>query len=129
MEVLLFSLADEKFCIPLTFVEAIEHTARITPVPKAKKYIVGLVNIRGNIIPVVDMAVHLGLNKMTALNKFILIKNKKHLIAFIADDVDDVINIDDNNIEKVTMDNSKFSLVNHQNVVATLIGQDELDKI
>lgn len=129
MEVLLFSLSDEKFCIPLTFVEAIEHTAQITVVPKSQKYIAGLVNIRGNIIPVVDMAKLLNLDKQIQMNKFILINNQKQSIAILADDVDDVINIDEKDIDRIVTEDSKFSLVKYQNIVATLISQYELNKI
>lgn len=129
MEVLLFSLSDEKFCIPLKFVEAIEHTGQITVVPKARKYISGLVNIRGNIIPVVDMSKFLNLDKKIQMNKFILINNQKQSIAIIADDVDDVISIDEKDIENIMVEESNFSLVKYQNIVATLISQYELNKI
>jgi len=129
MEVLLFSLSDEKFCIPLSFVEAIEHTAQITVIPRAKEYVTGVVNIRGSIIPVVDMAKLLKLDKQTHMNKLILININKQSIAIIADDVDDVINISENDIENIVMGDSKFSLVSYQDIVATLISEHELNKI
>lgn len=129
MEILLFSLSDEKFCIPLTFVESIEHIAQITVVPKSKKYVVGLVNIRGKIIPVIDMAKLLNLDKKVQMNKFILVNSEKQSMAIIADDVDDVINIEEKDVESIAVGLEEVSLVKYQKIVATLISEYELNKI
>lgn len=125
----MFSLADEKFCIPLSFVEAIEHAASVTPVPKARYHIAGLVNMRGNIIAVVDMAKLLKLDKAVSMNKFILINDHKQSTAIIADDVDDVVDVQEGDIENVAMDGEKISIVKYQDIIATLITEKELSQI
>ncbi len=58
---LTFFLADEEYAIGIQRVkEIIEYTA-ITKVPKVPAWIRGVINLRGNVVPVVDLAVRFGL--------------------------------------------------------------------
>lgn len=129
MEVLMCTLANEKYCIPLVLVEAVEHMTKITAVPKSKKHIIGVVNIRGKIIPVLDMLKLLGFDKDIMMNKLILIHSNNNLIAILADDVDDVVTINQDDVERITLNDANLSIVKYQNNIATLITQEQIDKI
>lgn len=129
MEILLFKLAEETFGIPVEYVEAIEHMIPVTHVPKAKQYVEGLVNIRGNIMPAIDISNYLNLNSASSKNILILINNKKQSMALIVDEVNDVIKVDDECIVNIQSQNEKLSVFDYQNMLVTYIGKEELDKI
>jgi purine-binding chemotaxis protein CheW len=129
MEVLLFKLSDETFALPLQYVEAIEHISQLTVVPKTKPYIDGLVNIRGSIIPIVDLAKLLKLNAFTLKDKLVLIRYKDQPIALVVSDVDDVINIEDNEIEIINSKHERFSVLNYNNMIVTYISEEILSRI
>lgn len=121
MEILTFRIAEEPFGISIGCVEAIEHITTITYVPKAKEHIAGLINIRGNIVPAIDMSKLLKLNKELARNKLILIRNNEQLIALMVDDVDDVIDISEENVKVISTDTGDFSIINYKDMVITYI--------
>lgn len=129
MEILLFKLAEETFGIPVEYVEAIEHMIPVTHVPKAKQYVEGLVNIRGNIMPAIDISNYLNLNAASSKNILILINNKKQSMALIVDEVDDVIKVDEECIENIQSQNEKLSVFDYQNILVTYISKEELNKI
>lgn len=129
MEILLFKLAEETFGIPVEYVEAIEHMIPVTYVPKAKQYVEGLVNIRGNIMPAIDISNYLNLNAASSKNILILINNKKQSMALIVDEVDDVVRVDDECIKNIQSENEKLSVFDYQNILVTYIGKEELNKI
>lgn len=60
MQILTFKLAGEIFGIEIGYVREIDRNVRYTPVPSSQDYIVGLCNIRGQIITLFDMAAILG---------------------------------------------------------------------
>lgn len=129
MEILTFRLSDGIFGISIECVEAIEHIAPITYIPKAREHIRGLMNIRGNIIPVVDMTKLLKLNKESAKNKLILIRHNNQQIALLVDDVDDVINVNEDNIKTISIDKEKLSIIDYQNITITFIDEEQLNLI
>lgn len=50
-----FALDDLRFALPLASVERVVHTVAITPLPKAPDVILGVINIQGRVVPVVDI--------------------------------------------------------------------------
>jgi purine-binding chemotaxis protein CheW len=59
--VLVFRLGDEEYAVELRLLEAVQRTAGLTPVPCTPPYIAGILNVRGEIVTVLDLAAALGL--------------------------------------------------------------------
>jgi purine-binding chemotaxis protein CheW len=129
MEILLFNLAEQTFGIPVEYVEAIEHMLPITHVPKAKQYVEGLVNIRGNIMPAIDISKLLNLKVALTRDTLILINNNNQSMALIVDEVDDVIKVNDECIKIILSENEKHSVFDYQDILVTYISKEELNKI
>lgn len=129
MEILVFSLADAPYGISIGRVEAIEHSTQLTFVPKSKEYVAGLINIRGGIVPAVDMTKFLKLNQEIKKEKLILIRNDDQPIALMVEEVDDVIEIDDADIELISAESGDISIINYKGQVITYIGDRILNKI
>lgn len=129
MEILTFRLAEEPFGISIGCVEAIEHFAPVTYVPKAKEHIAGLINIRGKIVPAIDMSKLLKLSKELVWSKLILIRHNEQPFALMVDDVDDVININEESITIVSTSSEDLSIINYQDMVITYIAGSQLNLI
>lgn len=97
---LTFWTDGELFGIPISDVVQIISMQEITPLPDFPEYAKGVINLRGNIIPVIDMRIRLK-KPETEYNEStcIIVTNiKDTYIGFIVDTVDEVVDIDDDNI-------------------------------
>ncbi|HXV66702.1 MAG TPA: chemotaxis protein CheW [Nitrosopumilaceae archaeon] len=98
----------ENYAVPIEQVREIRDFLEITTVPKSKQYVKGIMNLRGLIIPVIDIKKRLGFGEADIQNK----KNYKIIIAdvrdsiygLIVDKVEQVLNIPINDIEPVPAD-------------------------
>ena len=64
LEIVSFHLGEQEFCIDIMAIREIRGWAPVTPMPHTPPYVLGLINLRGAVIPVIDMACRLGM-KMT----------------------------------------------------------------
>jgi len=102
---LTFQLADEVYAIDILHVREIIDYADPTVVPMMPKFIAGVINLRGSVVPVIDLAKRFG-EQPTAITKrtsvvVIELENNGHPleIGVIVDLVNEVLDIDDENIE------------------------------
>ncbi|HYK39021.1 MAG TPA: chemotaxis protein CheW [Candidatus Eremiobacteraceae bacterium] len=103
---LTYFLAEEEYGINIQRVkEIIEYTA-ITRVPKVPRWIRGVINLRGNVVPVVDLAVRFGLEErpVTKTTCIIIVEvqqeTEKTVMGVIADAVNQVIALTPEEIEE-----------------------------
>lgn len=97
-----FRIADELFGVDILMVQEIIRSAPITPVPNAPVFIEGVINLRGDIIPVIDLRMRLNLltEKSEKLKTWILILDiEGRITGFIVDLVTEVLKIDQGQIE------------------------------
>lgn len=125
MEVLTFFLGHEKYAVDIELVDAIENIIPATLVPKAKAYAMGLINIRGNVLPVIDIGLVLGKNNDNNLPKLVIINLSSGKMALSVTDVDEVLNVEDKNTEVVT-DAGDLVVINNNGDIITLLTQDYL---
>ena len=97
---LTFYLEEEVYGVHIADVKEIIAMMKTTPVPKTPKYIQGVMNLRGNIIPVVDMRLKFDMPSIPpqTYTAIVIIKLAEKLIGFIVDKVEEVINVDDEHI-------------------------------
>jgi len=99
-EVLSFELSKRDFAIDVDFVEMVIERSNITLVPKAQHYIKGVMNLRGRIVPVIDLALLLDIDEDTEPDKILVLKVKDVEVGFLVNDVREVIRITSNDISK-----------------------------
>lgn len=97
---LAFSVGREAYGIEIKFVTEIIGIQDITEVPELPNYVTGIINLRGKIIPVIDVRLRFKkepkeYNDRTCI---VVIDIKKTSVGLIVDNVAEVINIDDSNI-------------------------------
>jgi purine-binding chemotaxis protein CheW len=98
---LTFALGQEEYGVDILKVQEIKGYTPPTPVPNTPGYIKGVMNLRGTIIPVVDLRAKLALNE-TQYNQFtviIVVTVGTKVVGLIVDSVSDVLNIPKSDIQ------------------------------
>lgn len=88
-----FNLDDMRYAVHLFSVERIVNMVEITPLPKAPKIVIGVVNFEGTIIPVVDIRKRFRLPKkdIELSDLLVIAHTPQRMVIFIADSVSNVI--------------------------------------
>jgi purine-binding chemotaxis protein CheW len=92
---LTFALADEQYAVEILKVQEIKGYSAITPVPNTPPYIRGVMNLRGSIVPIVDLRAKLGMSD-AACNQFtviIVVRVGVRTVGVVVDAVSDVLDI------------------------------------
>ncbi len=95
----------EQYGIDIKYIDNIVRMQSITRVPKAQHYFKGVINLRGEIIPVMSLRLKFGLeeDKITGASRIIIIKfDSQSAVGIIVDEVKVVVTLDDSMVEKVT---------------------------
>lgn len=101
-QVVVFQLGDEEFGASIDNVREIRKMddQKITLVPKTKDYIAGIVNLRGKIIPVLDLRARFGMEKTAKEeNRIIVIEVQNEVCGVIVDSVQEVLKVSKESIE------------------------------
>ena len=98
---LTFCLADNWYAVPIRFVREINQMSTITPVPRTPSFVKGVINLRGKIIPVVDLRLKFGLPeaKYDRSTCIVVIEAEAGNVGVIVDQVNDVVDLTDKQIE------------------------------
>lgn len=96
-----FQINDCDYGVEIAYVTEIIEVQDITPVPNTRTYIKGITNLRGTIVPVVDMRLRFGFDEIeyTSRTCIIVLSMDDTHIGIIVDQVQEVLEISDNNIQ------------------------------
>ena len=103
------SLGQEQYGIDIKYIDNIVRMQRITRVPKAQKYFKGVINLRGEIIPVMSLRLKFDLeeDEYTNASRIIIIKlEPQSAVGIIVDEVREVVTLSDDSVEKPNYDNA-----------------------
>lgn len=130
MQVVIFKVNEEQFAVEASSVQSINDMMEITNVPKSPAYIKGLINLRGNIISLLDINLLLDIEKGAVDQENIIILNlKDESVGVTVDQVDEVLEIETNLIEKIETDKDKAyikGVINFKDRIVTLIDISKL---
>lgn len=73
MELLSFRVADEEFSVAITSVREIRGWTRTTSLPRSPDYVRGVINLRGTVLPVLDLGMRLGLDTTEPTDRSVII--------------------------------------------------------
>jgi len=100
-QVVVFALAGEHYGLDITHVQGIIKMPEVTCVPRAPSFIEGVINLRGVIVPIIDLRRRFGLDARTETGetRIINVEMGDHLVGLIVDGVEEVLNIPSGVIE------------------------------
>lgn len=117
-------LDSEQYGIDISFIDNIVRMQQITRVPKAQSYFSGVINLRGEIIPVMNLRLRFDLEPKEDTNatRIIIIKPENNAkIGILVDEVREVVTLEEENIEKAVYDEQGVSLLGVGKYKDTLI--------
>lgn len=104
---LTFALGEERFAIPVDLVQEVVEPGQVTKVPNAPAYMLGIINLRGRVLPLLDTRLKLGLSATTRTQRSrimvldIQTENDKALqIGAMVDIAREVVEISDSEIQE-----------------------------
>ena len=88
-----FNLDDQRLALRLTGVDRVVQAVAVTPLPEAPETVAGVVNVQGQILPVVDIRRRFGLaeRELDPEDQFIVARTSRRAMALWVDEVDEVI--------------------------------------
>jgi purine-binding chemotaxis protein CheW len=101
LKVIVFTLAQEEYGIEVDKVRTIERMVPITRVPKTPAFVKGVINLRGIVIPVIDLRGRFGLAETdyTENSRIIIVAANELEVGFIVDSANDVMDVMSDSIE------------------------------
>jgi len=95
-EFLTFTLGDEEYGIDILKVQEIRGYERVTHIVNAPAFIKGVINLRGTIVPIVDLRLkfHLGSAEYTPFTVVIILNLLERVVGVVVDSVSDVIELE-----------------------------------
>ncbi len=109
-----FLLKDETYGINVMQVQEVLRYSEIAPVPGAPSYVLGIINLRGNVVTVIDTRQRFGLMPadVTDNSRVVIIEVEKQVIGILVDAVSEVVYLNQSEIEKApnvgTDESTKF---------------------
>ncbi len=100
-EIVSFRLGEQDFCIDIMDIREIRGWTPPTPLPHSPDYVRGLINLRGSVLPIVDLSTRLGLSSADAgaRDVIIVVMVDRQLIGLIVDGVSDILTVRQSDIQ------------------------------
>jgi len=98
-----FAIGDDQYGVDIMAVREIKGWSEITHLPKQPDYVRGVLNLRGVIVPIVDLRSRFGqgLTAATVMHVVIIVQMAERLVGLLADRVSDIISVDPAKIKPV----------------------------
>ncbi|GFI16531.1 chemotaxis protein CheW [Lachnospiraceae bacterium] len=127
VQYIVIKLGDEQYGVDIKFIDNIVRMQHITRVPRVPDYLKGVINLRGEVIPVMSLRVKMDLeaDEITKATRIIILKLEQHgTIGIIVDEVKEVVTLTMDEIEKITYDGKE-----DKNIFLTGIGKHDNELI
>ena len=108
MQFIIFRLGSEYFATETEKIQNISDIMQITKVPTAPSYIKGLINLRGSIIPLVDIGMLLNIKNQSENQNIIILKLDEEEVGIAVDEVIEVADIDLNMLQNTSIDSKEY---------------------
>ena len=96
-------IGNEQYGIDISYIDTIVRMQKITRVPKAQRHFKGVINLRGEIVPVMSIRLKMKLadDEFTNASRIIILKlEEKGVLGVIGDEVKEVVTLSSNEVEK-----------------------------
>ncbi len=104
---IVIKLGDEQYGIDIKYIDNIVRMQHITRVPKVDEYLKGVINLRGEVIPVMSIRIQMGLepDEETKASRIIILKlEQRGTLGIMVDEVKEVVTLENDRIDKIAYD-------------------------
>ncbi|MEC7643640.1 MULTISPECIES: chemotaxis protein CheW [unclassified Idiomarina] len=129
-----FQLEEETYGINVMQVQEVLRYSEIAPVPGAPDYVLGIINLRGNVVTVIDTRLRFGLpeNEITDNTRIVIIESDKQVIGILVDSVAEVVYLKKSEIDSApnvgTEESARFiqGVSNREGELLILVDLDKM---
>lgn len=128
MQIIVFTLEEKFYAIRTDRVEEISKTMDFTIVPNAPDWVQGLINLRGNVVTMVNLSKLLLLQEDMCYNNIIIIHNNEEKIGLMVKNVVGVMDIEADELQRLTNkgSNSISGIVRRDEKIINIVDIDNL---
>ena len=100
-ELIGFRIAEQEFCVDIMQVREIRGWTPATPLPRTPSYMKGAINLRGAVLPIVDLGARLGLStsEPSARHVIMVVNVGGRTLGLLVEAVSDIINVSDDMVQ------------------------------
>lgn len=101
LQLVSFNIGSEEFGVDILKVQEINRMVEITKVPQAPSYVEGVINLRGKVIPIIDLRkrFNLELKEQDKNTRIVVVDIKGNIMGMIVDSVSEVLRLPANTVE------------------------------
>ena len=132
LEIIAFKLNDQSFCVKTRSIREIRGWAPVTPIPHAPYEVLGVINLRGTVIPIIDLSVKLGMQGTEASERSAIIVTdvKNMTLGLLVEGVSDILTVPADSLQPVphSAQSSAFAegILAHQGQMICFLNLEEL---
>ncbi|KIQ05572.1 chemotaxis protein CheW [Agrobacterium tumefaciens] len=103
LEIIAFRLHDQEFCVRTTTIREIRGWGPATPIPHAPTDVIGVMNLRGTVIPIIDLANKLGMSSTDPNERSAIVVAEVHGMAMglVVDRVSDILTVSESLLQPI----------------------------
>lgn len=100
-ELIAFRIGDQEFCVNIMSIREIRGWTPATPMPRAPSYVLGVINLRGAVLPIVDLSQRLGMKpaEPTIRHVIIVAQTGGRVVGLLVDAVSDILTVSDEELQ------------------------------
>ncbi|ATN33005.1 chemotaxis protein CheW [Rhizobium sp. ACO-34A] len=100
-ELIAFRIGDQEFCVSIMSVREIRGWTPATPLPHTPSYMMGVINLRGAVLPIMDLSSRLGMKPVEPTARHVIIVAQVHskVVGLLVDAVSDILTVTDEQIQ------------------------------
>lgn len=99
-ELIAFAVGEQEFCIDVMSVREIRGWTPATPLPHSQAFVRGVINLRGAVLPIMDLAVRLGFPQAETMGRHVIIvvQVNQQVVGLLVDAVSDILTVGDEEV-------------------------------
>jgi purine-binding chemotaxis protein CheW len=96
-ELISFRIDEQEFCVDIMVVREIRGWTPATPLPRSPSFLAGVINLRGAVLPIVDLADRLGFPATEPTQRHVIIVAQigRQVVGLLVDAVSDILTVND----------------------------------
>jgi len=100
-ELIAFRIGEQEFCVDIMAVREIRGWTPATPLPRAPGYMKGVINLRGAVLPIIDLGARFGLNTSEPSERHVIMVAHVggRMVGLLVDAVSDIIQLTDEAVQ------------------------------
>ena len=101
VELLSFRIGEQEYCVDIMSVREIRGWTPATPLPHSPSYVLGVINLRGAVLPIINLSIRLGMKPVEPETRHVIIVAQvgAKVVGLLVEAVSDILTVSDENIQ------------------------------